>query len=417
MISRDVWTPRSTVSLLPLSLWPFSPRPFSLHPFSFRPATFFSGRERRVAAVARRSALAIVCVLPAFAPRQAFGEPVEGAHSVKYFSGQQSLSSPSAAGASREVAPPSDVAEERNSYRATRAAEPDALEPRYRSSAQRAFHLNEEGVQLVFQGERQRGRKKLEDARSLQPKNSTVLYNIAGLDLAEGHAADAVKNMELAASLEPHDLSFMNRLAQAYFANKDLRKSAETYQRLVDQDPAQGEALLRLGTIYGMLRQWGKAEESLAKAAEVQPEDAPTLVNYGNVLVLQRKYRDAIRVLNDAQRIHETPQVAVALGMAHEAIFEHHRALELYRKAKELGDEDANLDRHIASLESRVGKRDGEERVAAETSHQLDLNDIGSFGKGVLAHSAKRDDAAAPAAPAEAQRPEADRPEPKGEGE
>lgn len=228
---------------------------------------------------------------------------------------------------------------------------------------QQSFRLNEEGVELIFQGRREEGQKKIEQALSYDSENATALYNLAGLELANSHTSEAIRLMQRALALRPDDLSFLNRLAESHFSNSDIPNAISSYEKIVERDPTFGEATSRLGTLYGMLRDWEKAEMTLRKAVAVHPKDAQATSNLGNVLVLREKYQDAVSTLEKAQQLRATAENAVSLGIAYEALGDLPKALVEYREAKRLGDKDDQLTQHIKELE------DGAKLPAAPANH------------------------------------------------
>ena len=225
-----------------------------------------------------------------------------------------------------------------------------------------AFKLNEEGVELILKGDRNRGVQRLNRALEQDSTNTTALYNLAGVKLEQGDARGAIKPLERAIAIAPDDLSFLNRLAEAHFANSNIDNATEYYQQIVETDPAFGEASLRLGVLYGMNKDWERAETQLRKAVELNPSDPRALGNLGNILVLREKFDEATRLLTKAQKMKRTPENAVALGIAAESAGNTKRALDHFREAKLLGDRDTNLDKHILELEQLLAGQPTESR-------------------------------------------------------
>ncbi len=223
---------------------------------------------------------------------------------------------------------------------------------------QQSFRLNEEGVELIFQGKREEGKKRIEQALKYDARNPTALYNLAGLELANSRPKEAIRLMQTALTIRPDDLAFLNRLAESHFADSDIPLAISSYESIVRRDPTFGEAMSRLGTLYGMQREWEKAEDTLRKAVAVHPKDAQALSNLGNTLVLREKFDEAIATLRRAQELGATPGNAVALGIAYEALGDPAKALEQYREAKKLGDKDEQLTQHIKEMEKGPKSRE-----------------------------------------------------------
>jgi tetratricopeptide (TPR) repeat protein len=279
--------------------------------------------SRRPARNFARSCLVISCALP-FSSVAA--QPVPRATEVKYFSADGGGLPPQAM---MRSAPQTSVEEQH---------------------ARQAYQLNEQGVELIFQGRREEGQKKIQAALDQDPNNPTAMYNLAGLKLADSKPREAIRLMEQALALRPNDLAFLNRLAESHFANSDIGRAADYYQKIVDRDPGYGEALLRLGTLRGMLRDWSRAEEALRRAVQLHPNDGRALSNFGSVLILREKFAEAVEVLQSADKAQHSGENQVALGIAYEALGKKDKALQSYQAARALGHKDAELDQHIAEL-------------------------------------------------------------------
>lgn len=217
-----------------------------------------------------------------------------------------------------------------------------------------AHQLNEAGVKLALHGEREAGLGKLEEALAQDPDNTTVLYNLAGLDLAAGEAAKAVMHMQKAVSLNPSDLSFLNRLAEAHFADSNINEAVVAYEKVVAINPNYEQALLRLGTLYGMQKRWEAAEETLRRALVMNREDPRVLSTLGNTLVIRGKFPEAITLLSRAQEHSRTAENALALGIANQALNEDTTALKFYREALTLGAKNPVLKKNVEDLEKMV---------------------------------------------------------------
>jgi len=263
----------------------------------------------------KRAAVLLLGSFCVFSP-DAFAEPAAETTSVNFFSGGKAANS--------------------------------SLSPR---QARRSFQLNEEGVELIFQGRREDGEQKIKEALTDDPNNPTAIYNLAGLELANSNTKEAIRLMGRALELRPEDLAFLNRMAEANFADSNIPEAIHVYELIVSRDPTYGEAMSRLGTLYGMARDWERADKTLQKAVEIHPKDTRALSNWGNTLVLRGKYSEAKKVLERSQKLRETSENAVALGIACEGLKENQDAIHFYRRAKDLGDRDVELTRHLAELE------------------------------------------------------------------
>lgn len=219
--------------------------------------------------------------------------------------------------------------------------------------ADRAIRLNEEAVQLIFDGKQEEGKTKILAALEIDPNNPTVLYNYAGICLTEGKPKDAIDAMERAVKADPADLTLVNRLAESHFANSNLEQAVKNYERIVAADPKFDQALFRLGTLYGMQQRWPQAESTLRKALELNKDDARVLANLGSVLVLQEKYKEAVGMLESARAKKPNPEAEMSLAIAYEGLKNPTKALQHYEAAKKLGLADEGLEKRIADLREK----------------------------------------------------------------
>jgi|GEM_PF-6412379 len=220
------------------------------------------------------------------------------------------------------------------------------------SAEDRSFRLNEEGVELVFQGKKDEGLAKIKEALALSPKNHTALYNLAGLYVSSGNAPEAVKIMEQALAIQPTDTAFLNRAAEAHFLNSDVKKAIATYEQLVKIDPTFEQAQYRLGSLHAMQKNWDFAESALRKALAQSKDDARVLNSLGTVLVMRSKFADSITFLERAQKSSPSNETSMSLGIAYEGLNKPAQALKHYQEAINLGSTDETLKKRIDELKS-----------------------------------------------------------------
>ena len=218
------------------------------------------------------------------------------------------------------------------------------------SKEDKSFQLNEQGVHLILKGERQEGLSKLEQARILDPKNTTALYNLAGVYLSVGKPAKAVEAMETAVALNSGDLDFRNRLAEAHFANGNIPKSIAQYENIISVNFKYQNALLRLGTLYGMVEKWDEAEKTLSRAIEVDESNIQAITNLSSLQLSRDKYQAALETIGKVPSTKRTSDLEMNAGLALEALEQNSEALTHYKRAKELGSTDPVLDSKIVEL-------------------------------------------------------------------
>jgi Flp pilus assembly protein TadD len=215
---------------------------------------------------------------------------------------------------------------------------------------EKAERLNEEGVGLVFKGKRQEGISKIKQAFAHDPHNTAILYNLAGLYIGEGDIYQAKLIMEKALEVDPDDVQFLSRYGEILIASRDFEQAVTVYQKILIAEPKHSGALVKLGAVYGMLERWEEAENSLREARKLRGDDPGLLSNLGNILVVRKKYEEAVSVLEKSQALKPDPDTAVTLGIACEALGEKAKAVNHYKRARELGHKGENLEDHISDL-------------------------------------------------------------------
>ena len=219
-----------------------------------------------------------------------------------------------------------------------------------------AVELNEEGVELVFQGEKEKGIAKIKQGLAQDPKNATILYNLSGLYLTNDEPEKAIPLLKEALEIHPKDLAFLNRLAEAYFASKELESAASTFERIIEIDPSYKEVLLKLGTLYGVTRQWEKAEQTLRRAHSIQQDDPKVLSSLGSILIVREQYGEALELLKRAHGVEKTSDNAMSMGVAAESLGDLESALKYYREAKQLGHTQEDLDAHLEEIQKQLAE-------------------------------------------------------------
>lgn len=217
----------------------------------------------------------------------------------------------------------------------------------------RAFGLNELGVELVIKGDKERGHAALKEAAKLDSKNPTIFYNLAGLYLNLGDIRSALEAVNRCISLRPEDLSFLHRLGEIHFAAGNYADAAEVFEQISEKNPKFNEVLFHLGTVYAMQERWELAEESLRRAIGLYPSHSSLETNLANVLIMQQKFGEASKLLESVLQREPSAETALALGIALEGAGDLKQAEHFYRKARELGSTDPQLELRLAALEKR----------------------------------------------------------------
>jgi Flp pilus assembly protein TadD len=217
-----------------------------------------------------------------------------------------------------------------------------------------AKKLNENGVDLVLKSMPDEGIEAFKKGIELDPANSTLRYNLAGVYLSRGNVSSALVESNKSVELKPEDLSFLHRLGEVHFAAKNYEEAAKLFEKIASLNPEFNEVVFHLGTVYAMQQKWDEAENSLRRAREIYPSHSSIDTNLANVLIMTHKFSEAAGLLEKVSLKEPSAKVNLALGIAYEAAGNDKKALLAYQVAKSLGSTDSQLDDRIMVVQKKV---------------------------------------------------------------
>ncbi|MFO0416510.1 MAG: tetratricopeptide repeat protein [Pseudomonadota bacterium] len=213
------------------------------------------------------------------------------------------------------------------------------------------FRVGLAGV-LLQKGEVSAAREQYELARERNPKSVAALQGLAVILEKQNKLSDAVDVLEKAAEIDgSNGVTFYN-LGVLREKLRQPDSALAAYKRAAEVDPKSFDAHYMLGTMQSRLGHYHEAKVSLQRAAELRANDvrahlglaevfdklgdremaesslrrvvaiAPTnivaQVNLGIVLIEERRYQEALRVLERAAQSdgNNNPRVWSALGRA-----------------------------------------------------------------------------------------------------
>ena len=178
-------------------------------------------------------------------------------------------------------------------------------------------------------------------------KSDAQLYNsIASLNFSANDPAEGIKNLQKAKNLDPALAASYLNLAGYYASKGDYPKAMEQHAALLKTDAKNGQALLGLATLYeasgrdaDALAQYQRATKEkvpeaflaqanfhrkkgepdkaikvLDEALKLKPRAMAPLEMKGRLLVEAKKYREALRVFDEQERVNQDAGVANKIG-------------------------------------------------------------------------------------------------------
>ena len=184
-----------------------------------------------------------------------------------------------------------------------------------------------------FQNKHEEAEKVLRNTVNLNPGNSAALEQLSQLLIDEGRSQEAVTLLNQAtgdsaspeiydllgdayaqskdfvrsedsyrkAVLEdPDDPTHVHGLAQALLSQDKYAEALEQYKRLSELEPSTWENFLRMSELYRRMGKFDEAESALLRSKQLSPGNLEVLYNEALLYEEQRRYDDAVKVLNDA---------------------------------------------------------------------------------------------------------------------
>ena len=160
----------------------------------------------------------------------------------------------------------------------------------------------------------QRALDQLAIAQRDLPNDSEVYLAIGAIERRQGKWAESTQHLEKAAALDPKNAWALQNLAHNYVANKDYQRAED----LIDRGIAAAPKAFGLRASKAMLAIRTRGDLSVAEkllAAVPAGVDPDGLVTFGriNILMLQRKFQEALTVLQSvpSELIHTDATVTI----------------------------------------------------------------------------------------------------------
>lgn len=189
-----------------------------------------------------------------------------------------------------------------------------------------------------------------------------VLYLYAGLaNLQLEHFTEAKEQLERGKSLvagnEALKTQFSIYLGEVYHELKDYEKSDKFFEQAIKNDPKNSFTLNNYSYYLSLRGEKLKAAEKYAqKAIELDPDNANNQDTYGWVLFTMGRYEEARFWIEKAKENSENPSGTVIehLGDVYYELGKKEKAVELWKKAREIGETTEEIDRKIENKKRLV---------------------------------------------------------------
>lgn len=178
------------------------------------------------------------------------------------------------------------------------------------------------------------------------PQSFDANYELAGLLIDKGKAAEALPYLETASRLEPDDYAIVFEVARAHVGTGDYQQAKSELLSLLaspdksGQEKAKGYHLL--GQVDEKLGDPLRAVREYQQAAEVIPSEA-NLFDWGSELLLHHAADPAVEVFTKGNRLFpNSVRMLTALGASWYATGFYEKAAEVLCQASDLDPQDPN---------------------------------------------------------------------------
>lgn len=224
------------------------------------------------------------------------------------------------------------------------------------AQSQRSLELNEQGVAAIKTRDYTRAETLFSEALSVDSRNITAVYNLAGMYITNKKEPQAVQLLTKYTHEFPKDAGLQARLGDAYFGSQDPKNAIRAYERALQLDPKNPTVPVRLATLYAMTNNLSKAASFYEQAIKLDPKDSQSLRNLSSIYLALKKPQQAVSTAKRALQIAPSPELYVTMGNAYQDLNDPRNALVSFQRAQELGYKDPELAKVIERLATMTGE-------------------------------------------------------------
>lgn len=210
--------------------------------------------------------------------------------------------------------------------------------------------LNLKGLSAMQNEDFSAAEKFFSKAHSIDPNNTSALYNLSTVYLISGKSDDALHLLVEGTKNFPHDAHLISRLGDVYFTMKALVLAQKTYQHAYDLDPSLTQTALRLTTTLILLKKNETAVTRLDGLLALNVADHRMLGAIAALYFSSGNIPKGIKTATRSLQLHPTKEVYISLGSGYELSGDKEKALDAFTKAAAMGQPSEELKRKIKEL-------------------------------------------------------------------
>jgi tetratricopeptide (TPR) repeat protein len=139
-------------------------------------------------------------------------------------------------------------------------------------------------------------------AHNLAPKNTSVIFLLARVSMANSYYEDAISLLEAGIKIAPLDAELHAALGECYFQSGKTGKGIEEFENLRKLDPT-ARPYAFLSFCYRYMGRYDDAREAALKGLKINPRNIACLFNLGAILNIQGDRTGAEKYLDEAIKI------------------------------------------------------------------------------------------------------------------
>ncbi len=221
-------------------------------------------------------------------------------------------------------------------------------------------HIYEELVALYGRSEfANRAIEEYKLAISYDPDSSFLNAGLAELYAKTNRIRDAVIEAQNILKKDPSNLDARKLLGRIYLrslgdmqagtqSQEILRLAIEQYEQIVRLEPKAVDSHLLLGRLYILNKEMAKAETSFKTAVHLQPDSEEAVTNLAYLYNEQGNATKAAETLSAVPEAGRTAKLYSALGYTYEQQRQYKKAIDAYRKAVDIDNENLDALRGLA---------------------------------------------------------------------
>ena len=194
-------------------------------------------------------------------------------------------------------------------------------------------------------------------ARKLAPENTDVIFLMARLAMLENFYEDAIPLLEEGVRLAPKRADFHAALGESYLAAGKTDQAIQEFNTLIELAPSAG-AYAFMGLCYRELGRFDEAAKYFAAGLKLDPHDGACLYNLGYIASRRGQVQQAEAYLMQSLRANPNPNESDALlelASLRMAQRKYQEALPLLQRAVKTASDPGPAYYKLARVESALG--------------------------------------------------------------